>query len=186
LLSLPTLGKGQSFSRPVIVVFEDGVELEISDCAFVYEYGESYVPPRPPQGQLFYTYHPSTRRTTELLLGPHSKTEGGATSTVNERIIPSDELSVITFDWPSEHPALLKVTIKLTNGEIIKVDEDALKPRSLLSSADYVFNIRLSLIGKMRIDQTVKWFDKRLDYKATSKPSETIAEIRFQASQKQQ
>jgi hypothetical protein len=56
LLSFPILGKGQSAPKSVVVVFQDGVEIELSDWTFVYEYGQSYVPPVPPPGELFYTY----------------------------------------------------------------------------------------------------------------------------------
>jgi hypothetical protein len=197
LLSLPTSGKGQSFSQSVIVVFQDGVELELSDWTFEYEYGQSYVPPVPRPGELAYWYHPRTKRTTDLLLGPHRKPEGGFTSSVKERIIPSDELSAITFAWPSEDPLVPQLTIRLTNGEIIKVDKDALEPRSLLSSADYVFGIQLYLVGHVSADKMgvhtrsgipgiPGWFRKRLSSRAGREASETIIEIRFQASPKQQ
>lgn len=152
------------------VRFADGVEIEITDWIFEYEYGSSDERPK----GLYYT--PSYHKTKDLMF-MISKTERGVTFT-DEKRIPSSQLKSIKFEY-SNDISLKKVAVQLSNGEVIEVEQ--LSPaKKLLSKANYVFEEKLYLKGTAVINNRKGTFSKQLYRLFDEKDAkERIVEITF-------
>ena len=168
---IPTsLLAAQKVQTSLTVRFADGVEIEINDWIFEYEYGSS---DERPTG-LFYT--PSRYKTKDLMFMV-SKTERGVTFT-DEKRIPSSQLRAIKFEY-SNDISLKKIAVQLSNGEIIEVEQLS-PPKKLLSKANYVFEEKLYLKGTAVVNNRKGAFSKQL-YRMFDEKNikERIVEITF-------
>jgi len=144
-------------AQPALVIrFADGVEIQVADWIFEYEYGTS---DKPVTGFSFYT--PSYHKTKDLMIAI-SKTERGITFT-DERVLHPNELKSMKFEY-SNDSRLAKITVHLSSGEVIAVDQ-LTPPKKLLTKANYIFEQKLTLKGTAVVNNKKGAFSKMFDEK---------------------
>jgi hypothetical protein len=157
------------------VRFADGVEIEVTDWIFEYEYGTS---DQTVQGFSFCT--PTYHRTQDLIL-LFTTTERGVTYRNQRRISPT-QLRSIKFLYGKDifsDFSLKKVVIQPLNAEIIEVDQ-LLPAIGLLTKAKNIFEEKLYLKGTAIISNQRGEFSKKLYRMHEEKDiKERIAEINF-------
>jgi hypothetical protein len=156
------------------VVFSDGTEIVVTECAFRYEYGAGKEPPRG-------LYFKQNTISTNLLLETGRRTERGVT-VADERTIPGREVASIAIEWTEAgtYRDVKEVTVTLKSGESIRVAR-LLPPDRLLSNEPYVFEKRVYLEGNARLGDRPGRFSKELSVvRSVDPPSELVRQLRIQ------
>jgi len=174
-MSVQLRAQSQPGSPSVVVVFEDGEKLEVSDWNFYYTW--RFV------SGAFYTER--ALKTSDLLVEVAKRTERGVTVT-DDRRISSSKLASIKYDLKrnANRVDLVGVTITLTDGEVIRADNIVPSPKLISKGSDETKRHQVSLRGSAIIAGKVGEFSMYLKRPSSSleKPSEILSEILFQPS----
>jgi hypothetical protein len=168
-VSFPTFAQ-TPLRGPIVVVFEDGGQVEVSDWMFRYSWNV--------YSGAFYT--PASLKSTDLLIELSRTIERGVTLT-EERTIPAAALASIKYDIERSKPNSARIrsaTITLASGEVIKAANITPSPKLLTQGREEVQNHHLYLIGKATLRGQAGTFDMALD-QYLQDPNNTIAEVRF-------
>lgn len=166
--ALSETAQSQTEPRPVQVVFQDGVAIEVIDWTFIYEWREG--------SECCYTGH--RMGTRDLLLELRRRTERSATLTEQRKILASRLVSM-RYGFPENEAVSKGVTIELAGGETIRVDDVVASPLLVSPRKPDAWQHRVSLQGKAYIEQKLGVFHRDMRWQAPGMPGETIVEFRF-------
>lgn len=170
--------------RSVLVIYEDGQQIEVKEWSFIYYYNSTT---GVPSGY----YRPSLRyKSTDLLLDLGERTEGKV-RVRRERTIPATQLFIIRYHYGNrvkdkfgEHAPLNKVTLTLVNGEIITISNFGASSKLIKGATrdEGASPFGISLSGRARSPSgQIGEFEQRIEESLGTRdsPADTVVELRF-------
>ena len=142
--------------------------IEVIDWTFIYEWREG--------SACCYTRHRIGTR--DLLLELSRRTKRSVTL-AEQRRISASRLVSMRYRFPENEAIPKGITIELTGGETIRVDDVVASPQLVSPRKLDAWQHRVSLQGKAYIEQKLGVFHRDLRWQAPGRPGETIVEFRF-------